>query len=194
MRTPDVTAANLTYPSRWSRLALAIGGLLFILMYAQQMVFAVQTGRLPGLEEVSTSLLARLNAVTFTGALFAVGAGLAGIGAALRVRAPLDQIYQVAAGALVGGIVAARRQTSPIGWLLLTGALCYRGRSRAASFRAGQRQRRAAGGRAGRGAFRAAARPRAARRQSPAVRPARRAVSGAGGVAPRLGSGQGVTQ
>ena len=80
----NVVETHAAQPSRWSRVALVIGGLLFVAMYVQQQIFAAQTGRLPQISELSTSITAWTNGALFSLAIILIAVGLVGIGAGMR--------------------------------------------------------------------------------------------------------------
>ncbi len=48
----NVVETHAAQPSRWSRMALVIGGLSFVAMYVQQQIFASQTRRLPQTQRI----------------------------------------------------------------------------------------------------------------------------------------------
>jgi len=81
----DVTTVD---PASWSKLALIVGGSLLVVMYTLEIIFGLQTGRMPDKPDIFTSTLTALSLLSAAFGLAFLAIGLIGIGMVLHARAP----------------------------------------------------------------------------------------------------------
>jgi hypothetical protein len=109
-------AQAYTYPARWSHVALIAGGSLMVTMYALEMVYGLQTGRMFRIPDLPSSGLAQGSAAAFTLGLLLIAVGQLDIAAVLRRVAPRLAL----ASALLGCVPIIG---APINLTLLAGVM-----------------------------------------------------------------------
>jgi hypothetical protein len=95
---------------------LALGGALLLIMYALQIVYGLEHGRLYTPDDVTASPMARLGLALLTLALLAVALGLFTLGRSLRGRAPILAVISMALASVAFALM-------PINLAFLSGLL-----------------------------------------------------------------------